>query len=68
MARNFAHTVALYDGMTPDSRERVLDTFDDLLADYGGEDIRITFARAVALEFDAIERRMLRERQSEGTA
>jgi hypothetical protein len=66
--RTFEHASALYDGMTWQSRGRVLSHFDDLLAMSYDEDVRKVFILAVGAEFDAIERRMLLAKQGNGSA
>jgi hypothetical protein len=62
--RTFEHARAIFDAMTIESRERVLDHFDDMLPMYVDAEVRTLFVRAVAAEFDAIERLMLLKRQS----
>ena len=57
--RTFEHARAVYDAMTPDSQQRVLDRFDEMLAMYYDEDVRKLFTQAVDIEFSTIERRML---------
>ena len=74
--RTFEHARAVYDAMTPDSQQRVLDRFDDMLAMYYDdmlamyydEDVRKLFTRAVDIEFSTIERRMLLKKKQQGTA
>lgn len=66
--RTFEHARAVYDAMTPDSQQRVLDRVDDMLAMYYDEDVRKLFTRAVDIEFSTIERRMLLKKKPQGTA